>query len=209
MAAGARAQTLGFENNLYNTGYNGNTLEATGSGIEDTHYTLVFPTGPAFTGPVFTGYVGFDPSTNSNVDLPPSPTSPTATEITPSPTATSYANGLYVFQLALTNLTVGQQYTITGKVAGDDSVTTIGANGSLVSIPVTTSFDEFVPFTLTFTAGATNDVDFTVNNTGGFTGLLVDQLAGSATPEPSVWALLAGGFGTILLLRSRRTSLRF
>ena len=201
----ASAQFLTSANNLYNTGYNGNTLEAPGTGVEDTHYTVEFLvnnqafSGPTYTGPIYTG--GGAPPNNA-----PSPTSTTASEVTPSPTQTNYAGGLYVYQLALTGLVQGTSYTITGDVAGDDQVISIGANGSLDNIPTTTNYTQLEPFSLTFTAGApgANNVDFTVNNVTGYTGLLVDNLSGVAAPEPSSWALLLGGFGTLGFFLRRR-----
>jgi hypothetical protein len=217
LASTAPAAVLDFSNGLYNTGYNGNTLEATDSQIEDTHYVLVgVPSGQSevpptdtvtYTGQVYSG----------------SPTSTTATEITPLPTYpgsvnTEYPKGDYTYQLnlyssATTTITPGDIITITGTVVGDDAVPKIDGNadGTLTELTgdgptgaITSDYTNEETFTLTFTAGTKNSVDFTVFNSHGYSGLLVDNLKGTITPEPATWALLLSGAGMLCFIVLRR-----
>ena len=217
LAAPASAAVLGPLNNFYNTGYNGTTLEATDSQLEDTHYDLIgvplgqseVKVGDTYTGQVYSG----------------SPTSSTATEISPLALApgvspNEYPVGDYTYQLSLTSLTPGDLVTITGTVTGDDGIPGIAGDaddmltdvtGNGVNGSVTSSYTDTENFSLTFTAGASNSIQFTVYNHNGFTGLMVDNLAGtetsptnSITPEPSTWALLLAGVGMLGFVVVRR-----
>jgi hypothetical protein len=222
LGANAPAAVLDFSNGIYNTGYNGSTLEATDSQILDTHYTLVGV--PSSQSKVPTT----DTSTYTGEVYSGSPTSSTATEITPLPTypgsaGTEYPVGDYTYQLnlyssATATIVPGDIITITGYVVGDDAIPKIDGNadGTLTELTgdgatgaITSSYTDEEPFTLTFTAGTKNSVDFTVFNSHGYTGLLVDDLSGTIIPEPSIIVLLLAGAGMlgVVVLRGIRRDL--
>jgi hypothetical protein len=219
LASNASAEVLGFDNDLYNTGVSdaGIAIPTTTSPpTPDLHYILtgvpqnqteVSAGSSAYVGAVYSG----------------SPTAPDATEISPlnlppGQDPNEYPVGTYTYELPLTNITPGSIVTITGTVVGDDGVSGIAgiADGKLTSVSgsgidgtITSDYTTSEDFTLTFTAGTVNGIDFDVYNSHGYTGLLVYDLAGTATPEPSTLALLFGGvcmLGFSVLRRNRDSS---
>jgi uncharacterized protein YhjY with autotransporter beta-barrel domain len=168
LALHARAQDVTLTplgNDLYNTGYTGNTLA--GHNQIDTHYLVTNDTthltAPTFeANPLATGWVANPPNSQW---------------ITYSPYTFYGQQVVYDYHLVLTNIPIGERVSIHGMIAADDNAT-ISANGSgpyfsnYAPNVVAGHYAAFEPFSLTFVSGATNVLNFAVdNNGGGPTGL--------------------------------------
>jgi hypothetical protein len=196
----ARAQIITLTeatNNLYDTG-----LDSTGAALAvnaaDPHYTLIADAGGAGTTAYALGT--FDGIASSTGTTPPS------RWISYSTTA-SGPTGIYDYQLSLTNIPVGVLVSISGQILADDSVT-INADGTLSYTGPANGYTTYHAFSFNFTADGSDNLDFSVSNSGGGpTALEVNDLAGSyPVPETKLtglWCLLFAG-GLMALARTRR-----
>ena len=182
--AGAQVQIplTGAANNAYNTGLdiNGALL---GHNQPDPHYT--FTTTPPFgTGQPFQAFIAALPS-----HLPAGWVANTAASqwitVKNSTLNSSGPSQLFTYKLVLTNIPVGAQIHLTGKVADDDNAV-ISANGSNVFFNnfshsvVHSNFSTYQTIDpVIFVSGTSNIITIAVSNVGGFgTGLNLD-LTGS------------------------------
>ncbi len=186
---------------LFNTG-----VDATGTplanGTLDTHYSLVagpilgapraadstngFPIPPWIGDDSISAWVG--PVGDSQLDGP-------------------VATYDYQTTFSLTGFSAASA-SITGQWAADDAGLDILINGVSTGQVTTSAFTAFTAFTITsgFVAGL-NTIDFIVSNTGGPTGLRVEQTGTadvSVVPEPAALALFGVGAAMLGLARRRR-----
>jgi hypothetical protein len=236
-AQAAVINLTGPGNNLYNTGLatNGSLL---GDNQQDPHYTVAFyNTGSTFGSPPATYTVtdyGTPTLTGPAYQAFPLATDPYAPHnsedwvsnslasqwITYANTVISEPNTPYdqvtVYQLVLSNIPANDQVTIGGQVAADDNVTIYGNGKQLFSNYSVTdngainedNYNQFNPFSGTFTSGTSNTLDFVVYNNGGYDTGLNAQLTGSyttAVPEPASFGLMI--LGCLSLLALGRTKL--
>lgn len=189
---------------VYNTGVDASgTALASGSGVTDPHYHIVGGTASEVVigaaAKTFPEFDWFMPDTTH------------ARAINASGTTQASDNSDLTFETTfdLTGFTTASAH-LHGTVQADDSAR-VTLNGHDLGIdagydsPV--SFDAVNP--AWFVAG-TNLLDFTLHNNGGHTALRVDNLsltadAAGVVPEPTTWALLAGGFGLVGAARRRRS----
>jgi len=186
---------------IYNTGVN-NSGTALTAGQTDTHYTLISnPTGVTETAVATTA----DPLWIANTT--------TASWISPGPSGlTSWDAGDYDYRTTF-NLTGDNPAT--ADLSGDwtsDNQGCIYLNGANTGVCTgNADFGSLEAFSLStgFISGV-NTLDFIVDNTGGPTGVLTEDLSvtasatPSAVPEPSSLALLATGALSCLGGLSRR-----
>ena len=200
----ASAQVLLTEaaNNLYDTGLD-NTGAVLAVGAVDPHYTLIADA----AGPGTAAYAlgTFDGIASSTGTTPPS-------RWVSFSTAANGANGIYEYQLSLSNIPVGVLVSISGQVLADDSVI-ITADGVTGYTGPGNGYTAYHSFSFGFTANGSDVLDFSVNNSGGGpTALEVNDLAGSYTPVPetkttALWGLLFAG-GLLAFQRTRRLIVR-
>ena len=181
---------------LYNTGVDNSGVATTGNGV-DLHWTLAG--GTAYTGGV-------------NGVFPIGPwlaETSTSRWITSTPTASDGVGSPFTYS---TTFSLGglnpSTAALTGQFAGDNGVTAILLNGTLIS----TGADGFSSFT-SFSSGATpfisgtNTLTFQLRNDGGPAGLRVEVVGtADAVPEPAAWTLMIVGFGLVGVAARRRTS---
>lgn len=210
-------------NDLYDTGWSSAGAFQSNSNLEDGHYILesitpdAIPPTVTLPGPTYG-------VTNAEV---------TAASWTQANSATGSINGsgqtvganwisfsastniqanvenVFDYRLSLTNIPVGAIVTITGNFGGDDSVS-VFADGSSTALFTNPNWGTSATGTFTFTADGADYLDFDVtndNNSGGYTGLYVDDLTGSytAVPEPREWsALVLLGLAAVVVVRKLR-----
>jgi len=197
-------------NQTYNTGYDGSTALAAGQ--SDLYFNLYsyVPT-PTLTAPVVASPIPADWVTTAGAQW----ISPTENQSSSPSPAEGDPAGTYDYNaLFATNFLVPTQITVTGSFAADNDVSLIVDGTTVMSLadPASGSLSSF-DYTFTVFSGARfTPIDFVVNNldnTGGSsnpTGLIVSNLRFSttSTPEPSTYAMLFLGLGSLLMVKRVR-----
>lgn len=197
---------------LYDTGVDnfGNVLA---NGTPDLHYTIQSDTNPNFVSPAPAFITAGNASWIQN-DLVGSQGS---SWISFNPLGLSGKLGGqpsysydYVLTFNLGSLSAASA-TLSGRLASDNVVRVLlngfdigGQDDTAAPLP-SSYFKEFSAFGAGggFQAG-TNELRFRVTDLGISTGLRVDNLVGTAVPEPGVWAMLIIGFGVVASQIRRR-----
>lgn len=184
----------GVITSLYSTGVDNAGVATTGNGV-DLHWSLTG--GTAYTG-----------GTNGVFPIGPWLTE-TATSrwITSTPNAANDVGSPFVYTttFSLTGFKAASA-SISGVFVGDNGVTAIFLNGTLIS----TGADGFGSFTAFNSGGAsflasTNTLTFDLRNDGGPAGLRVEVVGTAATvPDPATWGLLVAGLGLVGFTGRRR-----
>jgi hypothetical protein len=206
---------------LYNTGVDASTEVVLPAGSAEQNYRITSSTNPLLAPALLLGEVV--PFVTSGLGTNWSPNDASSAWITPFVNADGTAGGTgtpfgvpitynYVLKFNLGTLSAASAM-LTGRVQSDNSVnvwlntTLIGGQVQDPLPPYEASF--FRNFTAFSTGGGfvngENTLRFEVTDYGVISGLRVDQLAGTAVPEPGIWAMLIIGFGLLAgQIRRRR-----
>jgi hypothetical protein len=217
----AQSPLTAVTNNLYDTGWSSAGIFNANSNMADGHYFLnrivpnMYP--PQVTSLPAPAYGVTNAEVTSAGWSQPNSTSGTinssgqtvgATWDSFSSTSISQPNTLniFVYQLNLTNIPVGASVTITGLFGADDSLG-VFVDGQGTAQVTNNNYGTAVAGTITFTATGADYLQFLVlnlSNSGGNTGLYVNDLAGYYTvvPEPRTWSMaVLVGLGVLVTHR--------
>ncbi|GGE21097.1 hypothetical protein GCM10011529_29630 [Polymorphobacter glacialis] len=212
-SAGAMAAQTVQITGLYNTG-----VDALGSPIADNavdaHWSLTaapvgYTLGNTYAAPV-NGVFPVNGPWLSNTAV--------SRWLTPTDSAANHAPGQYSYTLSfvVTPSQLASTGFFTGRLAADNSVTSILLNQTALTVPGGTNFNVWSNFGTTsgFVAGLNTLTINTLNDAGSSgnpTGLRLEFLSSGITdsvPEPATWAMLVIGFGLVgASLRRRKAVL--
>jgi hypothetical protein len=204
---------------LYDTGVDA-TNNVVAPGQVDQHYTITASTKPGFVTPApaftaqSTSWSANDPVGSSGSGWITANLGPDGVSAGKSGTLGQNGGLGYTFDYTL-NFSLGTlsaaSAMITGQVQSDNFVRVllngidIGGQTPIPSPGTTSYFRTFTAFGTSagFQNGA-NTLTFQVTDYGVISGLRVDNLMGTAVPEPGVWAMLIVGFGLVASQIRRR-----